>query len=241
MFRGLYLIINVSHSIKPNSMTTTFTGVRVKKTKTPLLTASDVLMTLVGDVSNVNVGSTTINTSIPSGNQNYRAVVQNDATFLARVKEVANSINADFTHLLAIMEIESGFKPDICNSGNFCGLIQLSVANRRTYVTGNTDAQRKTNLISMTRTEQMDIVEKYFLNGKNGTGPIKPSELYLIVFLPAYVSKPEDYVIATAIDDPNLYWEKNPGLHDNSRTNKDIWKGYLGQLVEAKAVKYQGL
>ena len=57
MFRGLYLIIKVSHSIKPNTMTTTFKGVRVKRTKTPLLTASDVLMTLVGDVKNSNKGT----------------------------------------------------------------------------------------------------------------------------------------------------------------------------------------
>lgn len=60
MFRGLYLIINVSHSIKPNGMTTTFKGVRVKKTKTPLLTASDVLMNLIGDVSNVDTGTSTL-------------------------------------------------------------------------------------------------------------------------------------------------------------------------------------
>ena len=57
MFRGLYLIIKVSHTIKPNTMTTTFKGVRVKRTKTPLLTASDVLMTLVGDVKNSNKGT----------------------------------------------------------------------------------------------------------------------------------------------------------------------------------------
>jgi hypothetical protein len=57
MWRGLYLIINVSHSIKPNSMTTTFKGVRVKKTKTPLLSASDVLMNLVGDVSSIGTGN----------------------------------------------------------------------------------------------------------------------------------------------------------------------------------------
>jgi hypothetical protein len=67
MFRGLYLIINVSHSIKPNGMTTTFKGVRVKKTKTPLLTASDVLMNLIGDVSNVNTGGSTIGGSSSGG------------------------------------------------------------------------------------------------------------------------------------------------------------------------------
>lgn len=63
MWRGLYLIINVSHSIRPNSMSTTFKGVRVKKTKTPLLSASDVLMNLVGDVSNVGTGNSTLSSA----------------------------------------------------------------------------------------------------------------------------------------------------------------------------------
>ena len=66
MFRGLYLIINVSHSIKPNGMSTTFKGVRVKKAKTPLLSASDVLMTIVGDVSNGDTG----NSKLGSGSSN---------------------------------------------------------------------------------------------------------------------------------------------------------------------------
>ena len=35
MFRGLYLIINVSHSIKAGDMTTTFTGVRVSRYSLP--------------------------------------------------------------------------------------------------------------------------------------------------------------------------------------------------------------
>ena len=69
MFRGLYLIIKVSHNIKPNGMTTTFKGVRVKRTKTPLLTASDVLMTLLGDVSN-NSSSNISNSNNSNGSGN---------------------------------------------------------------------------------------------------------------------------------------------------------------------------
>ena len=57
MFRGLYLIIKVSHTIKPNTMTTTFKGVRVKRTKTPLLTASDVIMNILGTESKSNTNS----------------------------------------------------------------------------------------------------------------------------------------------------------------------------------------
>ena len=48
MFRGAYLIYKTTHSIKPHSMTTTVTGSRVKKTKTPLLDKATVYMNLVG-------------------------------------------------------------------------------------------------------------------------------------------------------------------------------------------------
>lgn len=37
MFHGAYLIIKVKHNIVPNKMSTTFTGVRIKKTQTPLI------------------------------------------------------------------------------------------------------------------------------------------------------------------------------------------------------------
>ena len=37
MFRGAYLITKVKHSIKPNHMTTTFNGTRIKIAKTPLI------------------------------------------------------------------------------------------------------------------------------------------------------------------------------------------------------------
>jgi hypothetical protein len=36
MFRGAYVIINTSHTIKPNHMTTSFKGVRVKRENTPI-------------------------------------------------------------------------------------------------------------------------------------------------------------------------------------------------------------
>jgi len=56
MFRGMYLIINVKHSIKPNQMTTTFKGVRVKKYKTPLLQTNEVF-------SSVNAGPSSSSSS----------------------------------------------------------------------------------------------------------------------------------------------------------------------------------
>jgi len=84
MFRGLYLIIKVSHTIKPNSMTTTFKGVRVKRAKTPLLTASDVLMTLVGDIKN-SKKSASINGTSVVGTESANASSETVATVKAKL------------------------------------------------------------------------------------------------------------------------------------------------------------
>jgi len=48
MFRGAYLIYQVSHKITPHNMVTTFKGNRVKKTKTPLLDKATMYMNLIG-------------------------------------------------------------------------------------------------------------------------------------------------------------------------------------------------
>lgn len=50
MFRGAYLIIKVTHKITPHNMTTTFKGVRVKRTKTPLIDAATLFMSLLGSL-----------------------------------------------------------------------------------------------------------------------------------------------------------------------------------------------
>lgn len=58
MFHGAYMITSVSHSLVPNSMKTKFKGVRIKYTKTPLITAKDVYMNLIEntDFSNSDSG-----------------------------------------------------------------------------------------------------------------------------------------------------------------------------------------
>jgi murein DD-endopeptidase MepM/ murein hydrolase activator NlpD len=58
MFHGAYLITNVSHSITPNSMSTNFTGTRIRYPDTPLITAYDVYMDLLEtlDISEAGTG-----------------------------------------------------------------------------------------------------------------------------------------------------------------------------------------
>jgi hypothetical protein len=47
LYRGAYTIYKVSHKITPNFMETTFTGNRVRKTKTPLLDKTELFMNLL--------------------------------------------------------------------------------------------------------------------------------------------------------------------------------------------------
>jgi hypothetical protein len=63
MFHGAYMITHVKHAIKPNTMSTNFTGVRIKKSETPLLTAKDLYMKLLEGLGFESTG-------IDSGNYN---------------------------------------------------------------------------------------------------------------------------------------------------------------------------
>lgn len=55
MFHGAYLITHVKHSIKPNFMSTNFTGVRVRKPLTPLIDVSALYMSMLDSLTDVDV------------------------------------------------------------------------------------------------------------------------------------------------------------------------------------------
>ena len=58
MFRGLYIIINVSHNIKPGNMTTKFTGVRVSKNHIGLVKTT---FTYQGQYDKINADDISVN------------------------------------------------------------------------------------------------------------------------------------------------------------------------------------
>ena len=74
MFHGAYLITHVKHSIKPNYMSTNFTGVRIRHPETPILDAAELYMSLI---ESINI--TAINTS---------------SAGLATIDELVRTINA---------------------------------------------------------------------------------------------------------------------------------------------------
>jgi hypothetical protein len=245
MFHGAYLITHVKHSIVPNSMTTNFTGVRVRHPETPILDAAELYMSLL---ENINITATNTTAVKNPGCANARKTVQSDTQFLAKVKEVATNIKAEFTELLGIMEIETfcSFSPAEPNGLGYYGLIQFGPETRASlFPSIASDSDRVRKLTSMSRVEQMEYVEKYFLDWKKINGiesqQLKAEDLYTLVFLPSLVEKPSTFVFAANGGPNQTRWNKNPALRDNTRPNKEIWKGYLGILVKASAIKYVGL
>jgi len=63
MFHGAYMVIKVKHSIKPNYMSTVFTGVRIRNIETPILDASDLYMSMLDSIE----ASTTLNDGTNNG------------------------------------------------------------------------------------------------------------------------------------------------------------------------------
>ena len=63
MFHGAYLITKVSHSIKPNTMSTTFNGTRIRYPQTRLVTANEVYMDLLKTFDTSAAGTGTIGSS----------------------------------------------------------------------------------------------------------------------------------------------------------------------------------
>lgn len=125
-----------------------------------------------------------------SGKTSYKPVSGNakdglGPEFLARVKEVAQNINCDYKDLLAVMNSESGLDPSIQNQAGYqaYGLIQFTPDTARELGTS------VDKLVKMSAVEQLDYVEKFYLNARKtrgfGNKKFTAADLYAITFLPA--------------------------------------------------------
>jgi GH24 family phage-related lysozyme (muramidase) len=68
MFHGAYMIIKVKHNIKPNYMSTTFTGTRIRRIETPIIDVAEAYMSLIETLELQSAGtskSTTVSGSFP--------------------------------------------------------------------------------------------------------------------------------------------------------------------------------
>lgn len=140
-------------------------------------------------------GDFSANKSTPPLNPNQPADWTKDTEFVDKVKTTASALGCSPEDLLACMAFETGrtFNPSLRNGIGATGLIQFIPSTARSLGT-TTDY-----LAGLTRTQQMEWVQKYFK-----AGPLsrvsKPSidDLYMSILWPAAVGQPDNYVLFSA-------------------------------------------
>lgn len=142
MFHGAYTIINVSHSIQPNHMTTRFTGVRVGRVKTPFVKDETVYMDLVGSLSDIdleddiNLSQATLTGQIDiSDYQTIEADV--DESLLGKVEN--DNLSRGMKALLDTIAFSEGTLRDTGNDGYdiLVGFKQIQEYNKTQYNLGH--------------------------------------------------------------------------------------------------------
>jgi hypothetical protein len=130
----------------------------------------------------------------------------------------ADEANVSLDGLAVVMSIESGFNPAavniLCkrrnpNNQERCatGLIQFMPSTARGLGT-TTTALRK-----MSFTQQLPYVIEYYKRGtRTGRRFERPSDAYMWTFMPAYIDKPDDFVISRR---GQAVYDQNPGLDKN--------------------------
>ncbi len=144
--------------------------------------------------------------------------------FLDKVKQVAKNLNCDYQDLLAVMNSESGLKPDKWNaSKSAVGLIQFTNSAlaeiKRIYGIELTKEQ----VSKMSALEQLDLAEKYLkiTTKKFGGRKLTASDLYASLYLPARANSD---VLARKGEN---YYDCNSGLDMNGDgviTKEDLEK-----------------
>ena len=137
-------------------------------------------------------------------------VKTNKEAFIAKVKDISQKIRIDPNWLMVVMNFESGLNHQAVNpKSNATGLIQFMPATATGL--GTSVAALK----AMTNVQQLDWVQKYFQRyiGKMNSF----IDVYLTVFFPAAVGKPDDWVLQTSSLSAAKIAQQNPVFD----TNKD--------------------
>ena len=111
--------------------------------------------------------------------------------FVRAVVDGARARGYEPEQLMWVMELESGFRPEVVNKLGYTGLIQIGKTVAKEL--GTTCEA----LAKMDRTEQVAYVFKYYdMRAKQVGKAETPGDLYAQVFWPAASGKPDAYVIA---------------------------------------------
>lgn len=150
-----------------------------------------------------------------------RVPVDRDA-FARKVTAIAGRLGINPDWLMIVMNFETAgkFLPGYYSSSGAVGLIQFTSAGAS--MVGSTKAY----LATLSAVQQLDYVEKYFVNWK-ATGRMKRLEdVYDVVFQPAYLGKPDSSVVHRS---GSAAYAANKALD----TNKDgaITAGEVRQVI----------
>ena len=159
-----------------------------------------------------------------------------DPAFAAAVNQVARNLDVSASDLMGLMASESGLNPK-ANNGTHVGLIQFSASSARAAGTSQSE------LLQMSRAEQMPYVQKYLENAGLPRGA-SAGQLYTAVFLPAFVGKPNDFVVAAKDGSLPSGWERsspswyrgNAGLDANNDGRITIQE--LGERIQKKKSEF---
>ena len=170
MFSGAYLITEVSHSVKPNNISTTFKGVRQPRTIVPIITSASATMnfsfteesSVIGaSLSSLTLGSTSSSSYIPGGK-----------SLINVAPDLGIADNTTISKVLAIIrnEIEGGYAHPSMNLINSTDPVkQRSLDNSGETMFGHDRAAGNTEL-SKEGQEFWALIDQYSGFGMYGTG-----------------------------------------------------------------------
>jgi hypothetical protein len=139
-------------------------------------------------------------------------VKSNKEAFLAKVESVAQQLGIDPDWLMGMMYKESTLNARAVNSiTGATGLIQFMPA---TALDLGTTTQA---LLAMDNVQQLDFVYKYLYRYKGKM--TRYVDVYMAVFFPAAIGKPEDWVLQTSSLSASKITQQNTALdYDKSGT-----------------------
>ncbi|MBI2106689.1 N-acetylmuramoyl-L-alanine amidase [Candidatus Woesearchaeota archaeon] len=162
-----------------------------------------------------------------AGYNKFKNILDNDPEFIIEVEKVASRLNINPDHLMAVMALESEFDPSVENpspDSEATGLIQFLPSIADSLGTSIS------SLKAMTRTSQLEFVEKYFNQYKSRIRKDNLEDVYMTVLYPEAIGKSDTTKILYRI------YEKNGKIINEYNANKGLDVNKDGEISVREAV-----
>ncbi len=133
-------------------------------------------------------------------------------SFIDKVIDIARRLDVDPNWIMSAIDFESGhtFSASVTNKIGCVGLIQFCPDAGQTYKTIAGERIELSALASMTNVEQLEWVYKYLNQYKSKL--ISFADLYLAIFYPRALAKPDDYVLQDSRLSADTIARNNPAF-----------------------------